>query len=191
MGAALVAVCVLGWLAYSNELSAPKISVPSVVTYFGAALTLSVLAAGLHRWREDLRVRQSALDLAARIDDFAQVCDAKIGSPFAVPHAELESKQRMLRDEYVNTFATDIRQVHRELTVNNEAFADLFNTMIGATANPTFKLPGLATWVAKTLRLEITLRKGSWLDARFLKTFGAYFLSASLLWLALFALAHK
>ncbi len=207
MGAALVAVCVLGWLAYSNELSAPKISVPSVVTYFGAALTLSVLAAGLHRWREDLRVRQSALDLAARIDDFAQVCDAKIGSPFAVPHAELESKQRMLRDEYVNTFSksTVIGETAGEVYVRHPVTAATAVKVAGVvirdvvagvrgdtgTAIAACKLPGLATWVAKTLRLEITLRKGSWLDARFLKTFGAYFLSASLLWLALFALAHK
>jgi hypothetical protein len=191
IGAVLIVACVVGWLAYSRELSIPKIYAPSVVAYFGTASALSISAVALHRWRERTQVRQGAPSLAARLDGFAQICLAKLGSPFSLTHAEREIKERALRDEYVDTFAKEIRQVHRAMTINNEPFADLLDTMIGATPNPAFKLPGLATWVAKTLRLETTLDRRRWIDCRALITFGTYLSLAGVLWFALWIASHK
>ena len=191
IGAALIAVCVVGWLAYSRELPTPKVSVPSVVVYFGTAFALSLSAAGLHRWRQNTLVPRNALKVAARLDDFVQMCQGRLGNTYRLSHAELNAKQLAFHDEYLDSYGEDIRGIHRKLTAKNPVFADLLDTMLGSLPTRTIQQPALAKWVANLLRNEAKMFPQSWLAWSVLATFGAYFLSASLLWLALFAWARK
>lgn len=191
----ILAAVAIAFVLYGPVLSAPIVSLPSPLPFIAVALLASALAAGLHRYRDKVLLSRSALALADRLDDFAQICRARIGSRFSLSHADQEIQQRKLRDDYVTSFATDIRRVHRALTAHNEAFADLLDTMLGSNPdpNPTFKMPGLATWVAKTLRLEATLlqRERPWTDLGLFLTFGTYLAFAALLWVLLLLMAHK
>ncbi len=83
------------------------------------------------------------------------------------------------------------------LTEYNEAFADLLDSMIGSRSTPstTFTQPGLATWVASTLRREMELRKTlcrrPWIDLRTTLTVCAYLALSTVLWTALLLMAHQ
>ena len=187
----ILAAVAIAVAIYGPVFSAPVVSLPSPLPFTMVALAASAIAAGLHRYRGRAVLTRSALALADRLDDFAQISRARLGSPFSLPHAEKEIKERSVHEEYITTFATDIRRIHRALTVNNEAFADLLDTMLGSGPNRTLKMPGLAIWVAKTLRLEATLLKRPRIDLRLPTTFGAYLCLAIVLWLALSFAAHK
>jgi hypothetical protein len=175
------------------SLSGSHLPAPPLLPFTVVVLIGSALAARLHRYRDRALLVRKTLALAERLDDFAQICQARLGSPFSTPLAEREVKERMIRDEYVTTFGANIRGVHRALTVDNEPFADLLDTMLGSRPNATFKLPALATWVAKTLRLEATLlqRERPWVDLRLIVTFCVYLASASAVWLVLWLASSR
>jgi hypothetical protein len=188
---ALIVASIVTTILVYGPVGATVVPLPSPLPFAAVAVAASGVAAGLRRYRDRTLLESGALALAERLDDFAQICNAKLGGQFSLPRADRETKEREYHDEYVSTFAREIRRVHRMLTINNEAFADLLDTMLGAGATRAIKQPQLATWTAKTLRLEITLDKPRSIDRRLFLSFGAYVGLAAILWLTLAAIAHK
>jgi hypothetical protein len=149
-------------LTFSSALGHPEqiakaLRTPDLRVYVPVSVLISAGLSVVNQYRGRVLLRRNALALADSLDDFAQICRARIPLPHSLPHSEFDAKQRELHDQYLDAYGEKIWSIHRALTTHNEAFRDLLDSMLGSLAVRTLRMPELATWVAKTLRLEATL----------------------------------
>jgi hypothetical protein len=191
----IIALTIAATVGAGRDIGTPQIEPPSPVHFAVVAIIVSALAAGLHHYRGKVLLTRRASFLADRLDDFAQICRARIVNSHSLTTSEFDVEQRKLHDQYLDAYGEEIRSVHRALTVHNEAFSDLLDTMLGSLPVRTLRMPEFATWVAKTLRLEATLlqreRPRPWLDSRLIMPFCLYLALASAVWLTLFFASRR
>jgi len=187
-GGVLVAAGVVAAIIYARGM--PALLAPSPVKFFIIALMISLLAAVSQRYFSNILVCRRGGALANKLDDFAQISQARLGHKLGLYTSEEEAKQHELHDEYLSRFGEDIRSVHRSLTSQNRTLADLLDSMLGSLPTRTLRLPELAKWTANILRRDVENHPRFWIDKRLFVTGAIYIGSATMLWLALFLLGN-